>query len=181
MDRYADGDDGSFGVLYDSLAPRLFHFLLRMTRDRARAEDLVQQTFLQMHDARARYVRGSPVAPWAYAIARRLFLDSVRRSKREDSTVSGDELAAAAASEEPGPESGLEARRLAQRLEQEIERLPAAQKEAFLLVRDQGLSMADAASVLGTTVAAVKLRASRAYKTLRTTLPTGHTPVEGDV
>ncbi|HEY1958535.1 MAG TPA: sigma factor [Polyangiaceae bacterium] len=46
MDRYASGDDAAFGEIYDRLAPRLLGFLYRQTTDRARAEDLVQQTFL---------------------------------------------------------------------------------------------------------------------------------------
>ena len=55
MDRYARGEDAAFGELYDLLAPKLLGFLYRQTRDRARAEDLVQQTFLQMHCARETY------------------------------------------------------------------------------------------------------------------------------
>src|SRR5690242_16586481 len=48
MDRYARGDDAAFGEVYDRLAPRLFGFLLKYTRDHARVEDVVQQTMLQM-------------------------------------------------------------------------------------------------------------------------------------
>jgi RNA polymerase sigma-70 factor (ECF subfamily) len=59
---------------------------------------------------------------------------------------------------------------MAEDLAAEIDRLPANQREAFLLVRDEGLSMAEAALVAGTTVAGVKLRASRAYKALRAVL-----------
>ncbi len=72
MDRYAQGDDAAFSELYDALAPRLYGYLLRQTRNNARAEDLTQQTFLQMHCARGRFVRGADVVPWAFAIARRL-------------------------------------------------------------------------------------------------------------
>src|SRR5258708_5498548 len=83
MDRYASGDVEAFSVLYDLLAPRLYGFLLRQTRNPARAEDLVQQTLLQMHCARGRFIRGAPVTPWAFAIARRLLIDDVRRNKLE--------------------------------------------------------------------------------------------------
>jgi RNA polymerase sigma-70 factor (ECF subfamily) len=171
MDRYAAGDSAAFPQLYDALAPRLFRYLLKLSRgDRARAEDLVQQTFLQMHDARGRFVSGSAVAPWAYAIARRLFLDTVRKGKRENLSGLADELAAKMAADGPTPEADVEARPIAQELSAEIDRLPANQREAFLLVRDEGLSMAEAAVVAGTTVAGVKLRASRAYKALRVVL-----------
>src|SRR5258708_6663302 len=83
MDRYAQGDDAAFSELYDALAPRLYGYLLRQTRNNARAEDLVQQTFLQMHCARGRFLRGADVVPWAFAIARRLMIAGFRRPGRE--------------------------------------------------------------------------------------------------
>lgn len=83
MDRYAGGEEAAFGELYDELAPRLFRFALRWTGDRAAAEDAVQQTFLQLHSARQRFVRGGAVLPWAYAIARRLLIDLGRRQARQ--------------------------------------------------------------------------------------------------
>ena len=63
MDRYARGDDAAFGEVYDKLAPRLYGFLLRHTRDRAKAEDVVQQTMLQIHRARGRFLPGAEVTP----------------------------------------------------------------------------------------------------------------------
>ena len=83
MDRYAGGEDAAFGDLYDLLAPRLYGYLLRQTRNSARAEDVLQQTFLQMHCARGRFIPGADVVPWAFAIARRLMIDGMRRGKRE--------------------------------------------------------------------------------------------------
>ncbi|MCU0691015.1 MAG: RNA polymerase sigma factor [Polyangiaceae bacterium] len=171
MDRYAAGEASAFPVVYDALAPRLYRYLMKLTGgDRARAEDLVQQTFLQMHDARGRFVAGSAVAPWAYAIARRLFLDTARKGKRENLLGIAQDLAAGMVDGTPTPEADLEARRMAAELNEELARLPARQREAFLLVREEGLSMAEAALVLGTTVAGVKLRASRASKALRAVL-----------
>src|SRR6266566_2911766 len=81
MDRYASGDVEAFSVLYDLLAPRLYGFLLRQTRNASQAEDLVQQTLLQIHCARGRFIRGAPVTPWAFAIARRLLIDESRKHR----------------------------------------------------------------------------------------------------
>ena len=84
MDRYAaSGDAAAFSELYDLLAPRLCGYLLRQTRDPSLTEDLLQQTMLQIHYARARFIRGARVTPWAFAIARRLFIDGLRRRKFE--------------------------------------------------------------------------------------------------
>ena len=168
MDRYADGDDGAFAQVYDALSPRLYGYLLRQTRDHARAEDLLQQTMLHIHRARSRFIRGAEVTPWAFAIARRLLVDSVRRGRREVVSDGSD----AEAGMDPGPSAHdlLQARELATRVEGVLAKLPQSQRAAFELIRNEGLSMAEAAQVLGTTVAAVKLRAHRAYEALRRAL-----------
>jgi RNA polymerase sigma-70 factor (ECF subfamily) len=59
MARYCDGDREAFAALYGGLAPRLFAYLYGMIGERAAAEDLLQQTFLKLHEARAVYVRGA--------------------------------------------------------------------------------------------------------------------------
>ncbi len=168
MDRYASGDDAAFGDLYDALAPRLHGFLLRLTSDATRAEDLLQQTFLQIHDARFRFVSGSDVAPWAMAIARRLFIDSLRSAKRHrdvpvDSSVLDETVAAA----DPSPEEWVWAEEMAEVIAARLRKLPASHREAFQLVKQEGLTHAEAADVLGITVAAVKVRAHRAYVQIR--------------
>jgi RNA polymerase sigma-70 factor (ECF subfamily) len=168
MERYAAGDDSAFPGVYDAVAPRLYGYLLRQTRDRARAEDLLQQTMLHIHRARVRFIAGAEVTPWAFAIARRLLLDGLRRSKREMVADGGDPDAGA--SEAPGAEELLQARELAARVERVLARLPRSQRDAFELLKNDGLSVAEAAQVLGTTVAAVKLRAHRAYEALRAAL-----------
>lgn len=90
MDRYAAGEDAAFALVYDALAPRLYGYLVRQTREVARAEDLLQQTMLQIHRARSSFIVGAEVTPWAFAIARRLLVDSVRRGRREALGVEGE-------------------------------------------------------------------------------------------
>jgi RNA polymerase sigma-70 factor (ECF subfamily) len=172
MERYATGDDSAFSELYDYVAPRLYSFLLRQTREQARAEDLVQQTLLQMHCARRHFAPGAEVIPWAFAIARRLFIDSIRKRKHE--VLMSTEEEEHSASHPPPvtdlPDDLLASKQLAGRIQRELDRMPEAQRVAFELVKQEGLSMAEAAEVLGTTVAAVKLRAHRSYEALRTAL-----------
>jgi RNA polymerase sigma-70 factor (ECF subfamily) len=169
MDRYAAGDDAAFGAVYDGIAPRLYGYLLRQTREASRAEDLLQQTLLRIHRARDRFIPGAEVLPWAFAIARRLLVDSVRRDKHE--TVAAEEPDAdQGASEAPGPDELAQARELAVRIDRVLATMPASQRAAFELVKQEGLTLAEAAQVLGTSVAAVKLRAHRAYQKLRAAL-----------
>jgi RNA polymerase sigma-70 factor, ECF subfamily len=171
MDRYARGDDAAFAEVYDLLAPRLFGFLLRYTRDHARVEDVVQQTMLQMHKNRGRFLPGAEVIPWAFAIARRLLIDSHRRGGREVLAKVDDDSAAQllVALDAPADQVAI-AKEIAARLSEELAKLPENQRVAFELIKQDGLSVAEAAQALGTTVAAVKLRAHRAYEALRETL-----------
>src|SRR5688500_12913937 len=83
MERYARGEDEAFSELYDALAPRIRRYLLRASGDPGRADDLLQQTMLQIHRARGRFIAGAEVLPWAFAIARRLLIDSLRRRRHE--------------------------------------------------------------------------------------------------
>ncbi len=171
MDRYARGEDAAFEEVYDGLAPRLQAFLARYTHDRARAEDVVQQTMLQMHRARGRFIVGSQVVPWAFAIARRLLIDMHRRGGREVLSPTGDDSMTQllTALDAPADDVAI-ANEVAARIVLELGRLPENQRVAFELIKQDGLSVAEAAQVLGTTVAAVKLRAHRAYEALRAVL-----------
>jgi RNA polymerase sigma-70 factor, ECF subfamily len=171
MERYAAGDDAAFAELYDALAPRLHQFLTRHTRDTARAEDLLQQTLLQIHGARGRFLAGADVFPWAFAIARRLFIDGLRRGRHEVvADTSSPDTTYEAALDIPAADDLLHSKRIAQTVARELARIPEPHRVAFELVKTEGLSMREAAAVLGTTVTAVKLRAHRAYVALRAAL-----------
>jgi RNA polymerase sigma-70 factor (ECF subfamily) len=169
MERYAQGDEGAFASVYDSVAPRVHAYLLRQTRDRAIADDLLQQTLLQMHRKRGTYAVGLPVLPWAFAIARRLYIDECRRRKTDAlwsarDVGEGDHLAWAS------PLDEVASREAARLVEAELARMPGNQRVAFELLKVDGLSHQEAAQMLGTTVSAVKLRAFRAYAAIRAVL-----------
>jgi RNA polymerase sigma-70 factor (ECF subfamily) len=170
MDRYARGDDAAFADVYDAVAPRLHAYLLRQSRDRARADDLLQQTLLLIHRHRGTYVSGLAVLPWAFAIARRLFIDDFRRRKTDvlwrarGVALDDDSFGIVSPDDHVATREANECLRLA------LAKLPEAQRVAFDLLRVEGLSHDEAAQVLGTTVAAVKLRAFRAYEAIRAAL-----------
>jgi RNA polymerase sigma-70 factor (ECF subfamily) len=167
MDRYADGDEGAFEILYDELAPRLHRYALRETRSRSGADDTVQQVLLNIHAARARFVRGAAVLPWAYAIARRLLIDGRRDATRWASVEEGAEVREAVAVGR-AVDDALDQRRREADLERDLRLLPPKHREAFSMVKLEGLSIADTASVLGITQGNVKVRVHRAVEALRT-------------
>jgi RNA polymerase sigma-70 factor (ECF subfamily) len=171
MSRYADGFDPAFSAVYRALEPRLMGFALRRLRSPAAAEDVVQQTFLQIIGARAAFVRGAPVLPWAYAIATRLVIDAHRRGARQARLSADDQDGPGALADRPdgGPaqDEALDSRRRERELQQDLERLPVAHREAFELTVLEGLSVAAAASVIGITEGNVKVRTHRAREALR--------------
>lgn len=179
MDRYADGDDLAFSDLYDAIVPRLLAYLLRKVRDASRAEDLVQQTMLQVHCARGRFVRGSRVTPWVFAIATRLFLDIARRRKLEVLSDDGD-TSREPESDWPCPDAAIETKELGALVRAEVEQLSAPQKEAFELVYFGQMNHAEAAEHLGVTVASVKLRLHRANRVMRNALGESRSPGEAE-
>jgi RNA polymerase sigma-70 factor, ECF subfamily len=179
MQQYCDGDAGAFRALYALVAPRLLGYLLRMARERTLAEDLLQQTFLKVHRARAAYVRGADPLPWIYAIAHRTFLDEARRNVRAVVRVGeADQLPEVAAgltgeSDDRRDEGRGDPELVAATLDA-LAQLPPPQREAVVRIKLDGKSVAEAAEIAGTTVGAMKVRAHRGYEALRKTLGTQH-------
>jgi RNA polymerase sigma-70 factor (ECF subfamily) len=182
MGRYCDGDAKAFHRLYGLLAPRILAYLVGLVGERALAEDLLQQTFMKLHQARPSYVRNANPVPWVYTIAHRSCLDELRRRKSTRVRLTGDgELPSepratlAGDAEDAVSEEAAPARiSLA-----DLDCLPQNQKEALILTKVHGHSLAEAAMITGSTPGAIKLRAHRAYVTLRGRLGRkGSTPEE---
>src|SRR5215510_7848608 len=139
MERYAAGDDTAFGAVYDALASRLHRYIRRQVKEPQACDDLLQETFLRMHKARGTFVTGAAVLPWAFAIARRLVIDQVRRD-RHAPRVAGDVEPASASpiGTTDRPEEVVQARQVAQRLAEALARLPDSQRTAFEFLKQDG-------------------------------------------
>jgi RNA polymerase sigma-70 factor (ECF subfamily) len=176
MSRYAEGDDAAFSRVFSGLAPRLHAFLRRLGGTDDLASDLTQETFLRMHRARGTFVPGNRVVPWAYAIARNCFVSHTRspRVKASRSTVDIADHDAAAGLDASAEETAA-TRQSAELVERTLAAMSAANREAFVLIRFEGLSVAEAAEILGASEGAVKLRAFRAYELLREALKRAET------
>jgi len=171
MDRYSEGDDAAFDELARGLMPRLRAFLLRLSGSRELADDLAQETFLRIHRARGSFARGSAVVPWAFAIARNCFVSHARAKKTRLSRSVLDVTTIEVAT---GPDANAEATLAAQQsaaiVSQALAAMPIANREAFVLIRYEGMSVATAAQLVGISEGALKLRAFRAYEILRAAL-----------
>jgi len=162
MDAYVDGSAEAFDELYRRVSPTLFGYLLRLTRHRERAEDLLQVTFAKVHRARGSYLQGAPVLPGLLAIARRSFLDERRHASSRSEDLSSDGTLP-----EPRQQDAALSVDLSDALERALDGLPEAYREAIQLTKVAGLSLVEAAEVLNTTETAVKLRIHRGYTQLR--------------
>ncbi|MEO8903367.1 MAG: RNA polymerase sigma factor [Polyangiaceae bacterium] len=162
MERYVDGEADAFEFLYRRVSSNLMGYLLRLTRNRERAEDLLQITFSKIHRARGSYLRGAPILPWILAIARRSFLD-----ERRSAHVRTEDLSPDGSLPEQQNEAPPLPAELSDALEVALDRLPETYREAIVLTKITGLTLAEAATVLGATETAVKLRVHRGYNQLR--------------
>jgi RNA polymerase sigma-70 factor (ECF subfamily) len=171
MDRYARGEDRAFDDLYRLGAPRVRGFLLRLCGNLALADDLTQEAFLRVHRARGSFSAGASALPWMLAIARNVLRDNARRAQvRPGSLVGAADASngtARVAAADGCADEVLAARETLEVVRQVLEQIPALQREAFVLLRFEGMSVSEAAQVLGTTEGAVKVRAFRASEALR--------------
>lgn len=171
MRRYGRGEDHAFDPIYKVLAPRLYRFCLRLAQRKSDADDLLQETFLRLHRGRATYLTGANVLHWAFAIARSAMLDRLRywRRRPEDLGAAGDvaEDYELRAPEGYGPDVAALAHDLWHVITLELAKMSEKNRAAYVLLREEGLSVKEAAALLGTTADVVKQRAHRAYDQLR--------------
>jgi RNA polymerase sigma-70 factor (ECF subfamily) len=178
MQRYADGDEAAFPVVFAELGPRIRLFLQRMGCAADVAEDLLQETFLRVHHARGSFARGKHVAPWAYSIARNCFISHTRSAKTKMSraSVDADQIELPAGHGSSGEDESI-ARQSARVVSEVLESLTPARREAFVLLRYEGMSVAAAAQIVGISEGALKIRAFHAYEALREALAKMEAPL----
>ena len=167
---YAGGDAGSFDRLYARHSGGTYRYFLRSLRNEALAHELFQDLWMNLIRARATYLVEARFATWLYRMAHNRLIDHYRRSSvvqlvaLESEDDAPDQMHADGA---PGPETIAASRQAAQHLLLQVEALPAAQREAFLLQEEGGLSLAEIAAATGAGVETVKSRLRYAMTRLR--------------
>ena len=160
--RAQSGDDAAYRQALGLLAARLRAYLKRRLSGLPdEVEDLVQETLLALHLQRGTYDPTLPVSAWAVAIARHKLVDLWRRRGRQDNLHEViddvDERLLAAV-----PDDGGARRDLATL----FEALPLAQRQAIVLTKLEGLSVAEAAARTGASESAIKVQVHRGLKRL---------------
>jgi len=178
LSRYRDaGQTRDFDALIHRYQNELYRYLVRYLGDQALAEDVFQNTFLQVHLKRGLYEDGRPVRPWLYSIATHQAVDALRKAGRHptvslDQRVSSGENEAGSlvdllVSDEEGPLSDLQGQERADWVRESVARLPDTLRETLILAYHQDLKYREIAEILKIPVGTVKSRLHAALAKLQ--------------
>lgn len=161
--RAQSGDEAAYLQALERIATRLRSYLRRRMHSLPDdLEDLVQETLLALHLQRGTYDAALPVSAWVLAIARHKLVDLWRRRGRHEALHDAiDDVDEAVLAATGGGES--ESRRDLGKL---LDGLPAAQRQAIVLTKVEGLSVAEAALRTGASESAIKVQVHRGLKRL---------------
>jgi RNA polymerase sigma-70 factor (ECF subfamily) len=163
------GDQGAFDLLYHRHAPRVFHFLRRLTGEATAAEDLTQETFLAAYRSLAAWRGEGRLGTWLCGIAFRQYA-AARRQHRLETEPLDEETARTALAPGADPLAHCLRHEQLQRIETALAALPPLPREVFLLVKVEGLSYREAADWLGVPLGTVQSRLWRAVCLLQKAL-----------
>jgi RNA polymerase sigma-70 factor (ECF subfamily) len=166
---FARGQAEAFGVLVRRYERELYGYLRRYLGDSELAEDVFQNTFLQLYTKIAQYETGRPVRPWLYTIATHQAIDALRRNSRHQAVSldqnhqdAGDgdirSLLELLETRGPGPLDAAQGEERRERVRSGVERLPDFLKQVVVLAYYQGLKYREIADILGIPVGTVKSR-----------------------
>jgi RNA polymerase sigma-70 factor, ECF subfamily len=167
---YRDGDARAFEALYTRHRARLYRFVLRAVKSRAAAEELFQEIWLRVVEARGRYTAQAKFTTWLYTIAHNHLVDHWRKRGLTLVALDGDDVPAGGASD---PAEEAQANEALARFAAALAALPALQREAFLLHEEGELSVAEIAAATRSDVEAAKSRLRYAVAKLKAAMSDG--------
>src|SRR5688572_669199 len=160
------GDPDAFDAIYEAFHARLFTFLVRLSRRRDVAEDLLEETWLRLVKHARRLRADTRLGPWLFTVARNLHVSYNRSRMLEDSAVAGLIALWPCSLERSSPFEAAARGELERRIERALAAMPTASREVLLLVGVAGLDHADAADICGITPEALRQRLHRAREAL---------------
>lgn len=171
VERMAGGDESSLGALYDRWADGVHALVMRIVRDEAEAEEVVEAVFWQAWQQAGRYTgdRGTPGA-WLLSMARSRAIDRLRALQRRRDEVASNEAVFANTAAVGDPLSDLSSNERAGRVAAALATLPAEQRTVLELAYFEGLSQTEIAERLVQPLGTVKTRARLALRKLRDSL-----------
>lgn len=168
---YRDGDAAAFDVLYARHKGGVYRYLYRQCRDAAAAEELFQDVWMNLIRARAGYTVQAKFTTYLYRLAHNRLIDHYRKNSVA-AVSSFEDMEGGAVEELPDdhalpPDAAHDSREQARRLLQLLAELPEAQREAFLLQQEGGMSVEEIARATGVSRETAKSRLRYAMSKLR--------------
>lgn len=174
MVAFAQGDAGAFDRLYARHKATVFRFVARSLPSRADAEEVFQDVWMKAIEARGRYEPRAKFTTWLYAIAHNRLADLWRRKGLALVPIEGDgeDGPAIDPADDPAnePSAQVSGKQAMARFAAAFGRLPPAQREAFVMKEEAGMSIAEIAEATGSDAEAVKSRVRYATAKLREAL-----------
>jgi RNA polymerase sigma-70 factor (ECF subfamily) len=166
--RVAGGDQDAFATFYDATSRVVFGIVLNVVRDRAQAEEVTQEVYVDAWKSAPRFDRrqGSPTA-WLNTIAHRKAVDRVRSAQRSTDRDQRHYEQTSATTAEPDVSEVVVARDEGSRVRAALKQLPDSQRTAVELAYFSGLSHREVAEKLGIPLGTAKTRIRDAMKRLR--------------
>ena len=166
MERIAQGDAGALRLAYEAHAGRVMALALRIVRSKAEAEDVVQETFLEVWRRAGDYdVSRGELASWIASMARSRCIDRVRRA-RVRSRYAQQEASAAPEGVPDRLDDAVAMKEQAQRVRRLLDELPKEQREALELAYFEGLTQQQIAERIGAPLGTIKTRLRLALERL---------------
>jgi RNA polymerase sigma-70 factor (ECF subfamily) len=163
---WVDGDRSAFASLVTRWQSRLINFFYRAVGNRADAEDLAQETFVDLSRAAARYTDQGSFSAFIFTLARRRLIDRYRKlSRRPLEYIDPSDFVMT-----QQPATADHSREIEEAFHRALAELPERQRTAILLLQQQGLSYDEIATALDASVSAVKTWIHRARTQLRSAL-----------
>jgi RNA polymerase sigma-70 factor, ECF subfamily len=161
VERLRAGDAAAFDVVYHEFNARLFSFLARLMRNRERAEDLLEETWLRLVTHAGRLQPDTRLGPWLFTVARNLHV-SYCRSRMLEESYRDDGIGLWPPAPISSPFEQTAGNELEARFEAGLAALPPIYREVLLLVAVEGLEPIEAAGVCGVTASTLRQRLKRA-------------------
>ncbi|HXT68823.1 MAG TPA: RNA polymerase sigma factor [Vicinamibacterales bacterium] len=156
------GDTAAFDAVHAAFNGRLFTFLMRLSRRREVAEDLLEETWLRLVAHAHRLRPDTQLAPWLFTVARNLWISHQRARAFEDSQASGLLGLWPSGHSHPSPFEEAAVNEAGRRIEAALNSLPSTYREVLLLVGVEEFRPIEAAAICGITPEAFRQRLSRA-------------------
>ncbi len=166
MQAYQQGDHAAFDALYDRYRGDVYRFLLRQF-DTAIAEEIYQEVWIKVINAREGYAATARFRTWLYTIVHNHLRDHWRRQQARLSEVQSDEARNTEPVDHINPETVTNDQQAVAALHEGIKLLPLEQRQAFLLKAGSGLSVQEIAEVTGSSKESTKSRLRYAMSKLR--------------